>query len=130
MHYDPAVSARCEEAGSRVVEAADQPTEVREGELGHGPGGIGWQRDLALDERDDLATFVVYPEMARRTVEADRLEVAQQRPDALAGRTGGPMHGIADANRRVPRVHAADQWDLAHGNHGDGPSSRLVCRRP
>ncbi len=65
--------------------------------------GRGLESRLAVDVREDLAAALVDPEHARRSVEADRLEVAQQRVDG----------GCAIARRAPNRLAHADDDVLA-----------------
>ena len=53
---------------------------------------------LAVDEREHLPPALVAAERARRPVEADRLEVPQQRVDAVGVRADRTPDRVADAN--------------------------------
>jgi len=86
------------------VEPADQAAEILERPIGHRPGGIGRQRHVALDEAQDLATLLVDPEMARRAVEPDRLEVEEK--------TAATRRQLVTTRRRLRSVAAAGQTGI------------------
>ena len=86
--------------------------------------------DVALDEREDLATLLVEPQVPRRAIEPDRLEMTQERRDRRAERPDGPAHGVADTHDRATRAHAPGERDLVrHAPATTWSAIRTASRR-
>jgi hypothetical protein len=112
------------------VETPQEPTEIGQRHIGHRPGGIGRERHVALEVRHDLAALIVHAQVARGTVEPDRLEVAEQGPHARSRGTSGPTDRVADPDGGVAGVHAADEgFFRCHRTMVvEGASERQPCR--
>ena len=125
----PAVRGRVE-GRDGVVVAAQQLGDAGECVVGQRPGRVRLDRRLSGDVAQHLAPALVDPEEAGRAVEADPLEVLEQRVLRRARGVPRAAHGVADAGHEPGVREAAFEQDLArlgHRAHGSATSAVAIA---
>lgn len=113
----PSVCGRGE-LGGCVVEIPDQcpdPTACAEAVV-----GLEGHEDSSLDVLEDVATTVIEPKGARRSVVADVVEVAQERVDRARPGPAGPVNGVSyphHCSANVPAGELLFLGTLIHARH-------------